>query len=211
MPTVPKLLLPMTLFSMATTSAFAQYTQPYPDDGVKIGKLTYTGSEIKPDNQLEKILKEKVFHYSKCGEGIKRTYLYNKIDLNGDGSPELITYVMGDCGGTGGYPLLVLVKKANLYKIVSETTLVRQPIIISNSKTKGWKDLIVSAAGDSAHPDTGSLNHYVALKWNGNRYPSNTNTPSAISLKAKEEINGEVIIAQPAHAPGAVTKAIPLE
>jgi hypothetical protein len=118
---------------------------------------------------------------------------------------------MGDCGGTGGYPLLVLSKKGNSYKVISETITGRQPIIVSSTKTKGWRNIIVSAAGNSEHPYTESVCHYVALKWNGTRYPSGIDVLPATNLRSGEVINGDVIVAQPAHAPGAVLPAISLE
>lgn len=154
------------LLSRTVFPAFSQDFKPlYADDGVKFGKVTYIRSEQKPDAQLAKVLKEKVFHSRACPPGVKRSYLYNKIELNSDGKPEVMAYVTGDCGGTGGCPLIVLSKRGNRYTVVSETTLVRQPIIVSNTKTKRWRDLIVSASGNSAHPDTGAYNHFVALKW----------------------------------------------
>jgi hypothetical protein len=116
-------------------------------------------------------------------------YYYNRVDLNGDSRPETITYLVGPrvCG-TGGCLLLVFTKANGKYKLVSEIVLVRPPIIVSEDKTNGWKDLYGFVAGG------GIIKGYFSpLKFDGKSYPESPFDRS--STKPKQPSNGVAYIA----------------
>jgi|LakMenEpi03Aug12_release.lakeMendotaPanAssembly.Ray.scaffolds.fasta_scaffold228333_4 hypothetical protein len=67
--------------------------------------------EPQPNRALEAALREALFPVSiDAGEGYGREsrYTWNRVDLNGDGRPEMVAQVLGPtvCG-TGGCPLLI--------------------------------------------------------------------------------------------------------
>ncbi|WP_297598952.1 hypothetical protein [uncultured Cetobacterium sp.] len=100
-------------------------------------------------------------------------YYYTKVDLNGDNIPEYFIYAYGpELSGSGGGSALIL---SNNFKEISRFTLVRTPITISRNKTRGWKDIIMQVSGGGANPST------VAMKFNGESYPSNPSTQPALS------------------------------
>ena len=72
------------------------------------------------------------------------TTRYNRVDLNGDGTPEVLLRIdsRATCG-SGGCLLLVLQKTAAGYGEVSRTTLTWAPIVVSEHRTRGWNDLIL--------------------------------------------------------------------
>ena len=121
-------------------------------------------SETQRDREVEETL---IKTYSlKRGEDIVH-YMYNKVDLNGDKKPEVIVYAYGPMlGGSGGDSGLILKEVSEGYQVISELSLVRTPIIISDNKTKGWNDIIMEVSGGGATPGQ------AVLKFNGKKYPS---------------------------------------
>src|SRR5436190_6849072 len=90
-------------------------------------------------------------------------YYYNKVDLNGDGKPEVLVYVFGkDMCGTGGCDALIFQLVSDKYKMVSDISLVWNPIIVSQHKTHGWNDLIAFVSGGGIIPG-----YYTVLQFNG--------------------------------------------
>jgi hypothetical protein len=96
-------------------------------------------------------------------------YYYNRVDINGDGKPEVLVYVFGQsvCG-TGGCSAFVFQPKNNGYQLISAISLARNPIIVSEHQTQGWKDLIMFVSGGGIQPG-----YYVVLQFNGQQYPEN--------------------------------------
>lgn len=157
--------------------------------GDEIGRVGFIFPERKRDPALEKVLRAAEL-CSGEGQYNDAYYLYNYVDLNGDGKPERVVFMSGDAvGGTGGSPLLVVQNIGKRLKIVSKSILIHKPIIVSDRSTMGWKDLVVYSCGGGAIP------RYVTLKWNGHQYSDNTNTPPASPLKRRDKINGTEIVA----------------
>ncbi|MBC2854961.1 hypothetical protein H3N56_00380 [Cetobacterium sp. 2A] len=117
----------------------------------------------------------------------KISYLYNKIDLDGDKKPEIIVYAYGPMvGGTGGDSGLILKERSEGYDTISKFTNLRVPIIISDKTTHGWKDIILEVYGGGGPSGT------VVMKFDGKKYPSN---PSVQALLPKNtKVNGVKIL-----------------
>lgn len=139
------------------------------------------------DEKLEESIHKTMPEYDKETYGEVR-YYYNKVDVNGDGKEEIFTvlygsYVAGSGGGTG---LLF----DNEYKLVSQFSLVRTPIIISDNKTNGWNDILMYVSGGGAE------SFYAQMKFDGKTYPSNPSVQSEV--KPGTKIEGKAIIANEA-------------
>lgn len=108
-------------------------------------------------------------------------------DLNGDGRPEAIVYLMGDgwCG-SGGCHLLVLEQSGSGFTVRGKMTITREPIAVLPSTNHGWRDLVVQVAGG------GIESGRVVLPFQGDRYASNPTVPPARGLGRQEA--AEVLI-----------------
>jgi putative lipoprotein len=95
-----------------------------------------------------------------------------QIDLNGDGHPDALVLLenpMHWCG-TGGCTLLVFKGTVSGFKFVSRSSLIRGPVLVSETRTHGWRNLIVEVSGGGIAPKQ------VALKYTGSKYPPNPST-----------------------------------
>jgi hypothetical protein len=83
--------------------------------------------------------------------GMEARYAYGRVDLNGDGTEEVLAILMGSvfCG-TGGCNLLLLKKEEDEYTVVNTFPISRLPIIVSDHKTAGWADLLRPEHGGGA-------------------------------------------------------------
>ncbi|WP_316834759.1 hypothetical protein [Pedobacter nutrimenti] len=96
-----------------------------------------------------------------------------EYDLNNDGKNEVFVGLTGSyfCG-SGGCTWLLL---DDHEKLLTRFTVSKYPVIISQTATNGWKDLIIYSNGK---------NHLV--KFNGKKYPSNPSIESAIDSLPKD-------------------------
>jgi hypothetical protein len=72
------------------------------------------------------------------------------IDLNGDGTPEVVAQGMGvlSCGATGNCPFWVLRKSKAGYQVILEGG--AQTFTIQRSSTNGFRDIVLSTHGSSS-------------------------------------------------------------
>ncbi|MBW4444470.1 MAG: hypothetical protein KME10_25270 [Plectolyngbya sp. WJT66-NPBG17] len=137
-----------------------QSIQTLPDvEGIRFRAVTYQRSETQSGSGLDAAIRREF------PTGTVR-FLYNPIDLNGDGRSEFVVYITSDCG-SGGCPMLVLQPTGSGFKTVSRHTIVNNPVVISNTKTNAWRDIVLYVAGGGAKPS------YHILKFDGSTYPSN--------------------------------------
>lgn len=109
-------------------------------------------------------------------------------DLNGDGTPEALVYLIGgEVCGSGGCNLLVLEKSGDSWKIVTRTTVTQLPIRVLSVTSHGWHNITVWVQGGGIQPG-----YEAELRFNGKTYPSNPSVPPAQRLKRKAA--GEVAI-----------------
>lgn len=128
-------------------------------------------SESKPDRRLEKILRSE---YVEPGDNADIRYYYNQVDLDGDNRKELIVFVFGEhqCG-TSGCRALIYRKRGRSYKLLTEFGPARNPIIVSTTRTNGWRDLLFWNSGGGVLPA-----YYSISRFNGKSYPDNPTVPS---------------------------------
>ena len=138
------------------------------------------------------VLKETVKTYvEKQGFNLEQTkYRAVEIDLNGDNKKDALVFLVGSywCG-TGGCNMVIFEGVEEGFRLVSEIPLVREPVIVSETSTKGWRDIIVHSSGG------GMKAKNVVLKFNGSSYPDNPSMEEAIPLGQK--IEGIEVFSEP--------------
>jgi hypothetical protein len=109
-------------------------------------------------------------------------------DLNGDGTPEALAYLVGNewCG-SGGCNLFILRKQADSWRVVTSVTITHPPVRVLNQTANGWHTLSVWVAGGGIREP-----YEAELRFNGKKYPGNPSVPPARRASKGEE--GEEII-----------------
>jgi heat shock protein HslJ len=150
--------------------------------------------ETTPDRELESAILKAMPYYTRAtiddsGIGQGR-YVYTKVDLNGDGRPEVMAYLLGStfCG-TGGCNLLLFTATPRGYKLVNNFPISRLPVIVSPKRTKGWPDLFRLESGGGARPS------YVRHAFNGKRYLVKGRMKADKPPVGKSYLGGEVTFA----------------
>lgn len=111
------------------------------------------------------------------------TYAQAAVDLNGDGSDEVLAYVMGPmvCG-SGGCNLYVLAQEGEGWRVVTRTSVTQTPVGVLTTSTNGWRDLAVSIGGGGAEAG------WVRLTYDGLTYPTNPTAPPATPLEGQPDV-----------------------
>ena len=107
-------------------------------------------------------------------EGMETRYLDGAVDLDGDGTNEVVVHVVGGGAcGTGGCPTLVYRKEGEGYRRVSTISVSRPPIRVAGERSNGWRNLVVHIGGG------GGATGDVEMLFDGTRYPGNPTAGSA--------------------------------
>jgi hypothetical protein len=108
-------------------------------------------------------------------------YYHNRVDLNGDGRPEVLVYLFGPymCGSGGCNTLVFRQTEAGGYQLVADISLTNNPVVVGERRTNGWNDLIFFVAGGGVRA------HYAVLRFDGKGYPNNPTSPPAAPLKSR--------------------------
>lgn len=131
-------------------------------DYLDFSKVEFIESEVSKDESIERII-EKEFSLNPKED--KVNYLYNKVRLRDDNSYQIVVYLEGPRFCTEkGATLVVLEESNNDYRVISKIRHVINPIIITENKTNGYKDLVVKVLNNGK-------GDYRLLKFNGNAYP----------------------------------------
>ncbi len=96
---------------------------------------------------------------------------YARIDLNNDGRRDaIVMFKSPNNFWCHEYGCRVVIFKAHNenFGLLSEMSLVRGPLLISESTTNGWRDIIIREDG------RGAKARYVAMRFNGISYPPNS-------------------------------------
>ena len=115
-------------------------------------------------------------------------YIAGFGDLDGDGKPEALVYVIsqGLCG-SGGCNTLVLSQVGATWKMIAEISITRLPIRLLKTTSSGWRDLGVWVQGGGIQPG-----YEAQLRFDGGTYPRNPSVPPAVPLA--NSVQGEVIV-----------------
>jgi hypothetical protein len=126
------------------------------------------------------------------GESREMRYIAAFRDLNGDGMPEAIVYVKGnDWCGSGGCTTLILTQDGDSWRIISQITLTRPPIIVLGSTSHGWSDIGMRVQGGGIR-----RGYEAELRFNGKTYPSNPSVFPARPLKRQPKSRDVVIASE---------------
>ena len=156
-----------------------------------LGFIGFSGSSQAEPVTNPVLIKALETYIAKQGANPKETqYRIAEIDLNGDKKKDALVLLQDSywCG-TGGCSMLVFTNKNNDFKLVSSISLVRDPVIVSETKTKNWRDIIVHVSGG------GGESKNVALKFNGSSYPTNPSMIKPLATNAK--IQGTKVFSDP--------------
>jgi hypothetical protein len=109
-------------------------------------------------------------------------YIWSRVDLNGDGRSELLAQVLGPmfCG-TGGCPLLIFREPSpGMLQLVTQMSLFKDPLIVTERRYNGWKNLITRVRLDAGN------SYYAELPYDGRTYPTNPSVAPAMPLRRPE-------------------------
>lgn len=120
------------------------------------------------------------------GAGGLARYIYNIVDLNGDGNQEALVYLLGSifCG-SGGCNLYLFSQEKQGYTLVNTFPISRLPVIVSPQKTNGWHNLIRPEYGGGAPPS------YVVHVFDGKHYVERQRLPGSIAPEGKRYLADE--------------------
>jgi heat shock protein HslJ len=162
--------------------------------------LTDGHFEATPDPEIEAALLRAAPDYRReivdigAATGPAR-YVYAPVDLNDDGRDEVLVYLLGSffCG-TGGCNLMVLQPDADGYELVSELSISRTPIVVSASRSAGWRDLWQLQSGGGAPPSY--VRHYFDGEHyvEGERVPGNETPPGDAHLTGELSYDNGVVL-----------------
>ena len=156
-----------------------------------LGLISFSGATQAQTSTNPVLIKALETYIEKEGANPKETkYQIAEIDLNGDKKKDALVLLQDSywCG-TGGCSMLVFTNKNNNFKLISAISLVREPVIISETKTKNWRDIIVHVSGG------GGESKNVALKFNGSTYLTNPSLLKPLATNAK--IQGTTVFSDP--------------
>lgn len=138
-----------------------------------VSTLQTNAENIKPNMVLEKAIVSSV---KVTSNGNRYMAFYE--DINGGTNGEVLVYLWGpDFSSIGGDTLLVFNENNGEYSFISKTTTVNTPIIISNSKTNGFNDIIVYVTGGGI-----KNGFHTVLKNQDGRYPLNPSVQPKVEV-----------------------------
>ena len=135
---------------------------------VQSGPTPTVTSTVSSEKARDVALEKAVARLLRLEKEDRNYYRYNRVDLDGDGVPEILVQVQGPfvCGTGGGCPLVVFKKKGDGYDSVAQIGLAWLPLVVSDHRTRGWNDLILwQRSYGNAQPS-----HYEVLVFDGRSY-----------------------------------------
>jgi hypothetical protein len=107
--------------------------------GIDVSQVKIVKHISTRDRSLENHINPKQYSVS---ENSFFTYSYNKVDLDGDGKPEILLRVTSSLCGSGGCQISILKFDGRKYITIDESLSFGRYIITSH-RTNGFKDIIV--------------------------------------------------------------------
>lgn len=103
------------------------------------------------------------------GAPLSSGFDFKRVDLNDDNLRDALVMMERPYGywcGLNGCTMLVMKAGSNSFSIVSSAQPVRAPVYVSDTKTQGWRDIIVHVSGRNEPRKD------VALQFDGQKYPA---------------------------------------
>jgi putative lipoprotein len=105
-------------------------------------------------------------------------YVAGWADLNGDGRPEALVYMMsGNYCGSGGCALYIYTPEQGSFYQHASMSVTNLPVRALNTRTQGWRDLSVAVAGGGTRARTVLVPHGRIT------YADNPTVPPARTLR----------------------------
>jgi hypothetical protein len=115
-------------------------------------------------------------------------YVAAFVHLRDDNSQQVIVYLIGRVWcGTGGCTALILVPKDSSYTVLTEMSVVQQPIRVLETRSNGWYDLGVWVEGGGVRPG-----YEAKMSFDGKSYQDNPTVRPAQRLTTK--VKGKVVV-----------------
>lgn len=156
---------------------------------------TFAGGGVAAAQSNESPLAASLKKYLQTLDDDKKTrYIAAFEDLDGDGTPEAVVYMVGgEWCGSGGCDTMILQQQGGTWKTVTDISITQPPIRVLRSSSRGWRDLAVSVGGGGI-----PVGYEAELRFDGKSYPDNPTTPPARRLKGKAP--GKTVILSLDHA-----------
>jgi hypothetical protein len=103
-------------------------------------------------------------------------YRSTLVDLNNDATLDAIVLIadQGHCG-SGGCSMAIFEGTGTNFKLVSSSTITREPVFVLSSTRFGWRSLAVKSSGG------GESTRQVLMEFDGARYPQNPSLQATVS------------------------------
>ena len=141
-----------------------------PEQSAYDGKLTPMPSE--PQDPEDHVLDAAIKEYLAATKGPLFTrYDFTRVDLDNDGRREGLVMMKGPHNywcDANGCSLVVFKAADDYFTVASEIFPVRGPLYVGETKSEGWRDLIIRVSGQSY-----AKAKNVALQYDGRQYPRN--------------------------------------
>lgn len=145
--------------------------------------------EIVRDVKLETAIIKTLYEGDRNAAARDRVrYLYNSVDLNGDGRPETLVYLSATAWcGSAGCAACVFQTIGGRYELVTRVSGVELPIIVSRKSTNDWNELIAYVRWGEVDGRT-LRDYYAVLRYDGRTYPDQF--PGSSPLGAGDRVTG---------------------
>jgi hypothetical protein len=110
--------------------------------GIDVSKVRIVKNAMSRDPSIEQYIRQEHEHANAINSGMSASYSYNKVDLDGDGKPEVLLRVSSSSCGTGGCPIEILKFNGNRYSVI-DSFLSFGNFIFTSNKTNGFKDMVL--------------------------------------------------------------------
>ncbi|MEB3324569.1 MAG: hypothetical protein VKM17_04460 [Cyanobacteriota bacterium] len=123
-----------------------------------------------PDPALEQVLRSHLFPPGSNPETCRQLggwrYVYNRVDLNGDRTPEtLVALLSGQGCGKAGCPVLLFQNFGSSLSLLQRIQGFHTTLVVGEGRTQGWHDLIFPPRRVAEPEPAKRLSH------DGGRYP----------------------------------------
>lgn len=145
--------------------------------------------EIIRDVKLEAAIIKALYEGDHAAAARDRVrYLYNRVDLNGDGRPETLVYLSATAWcGSAGCAACVFQTVGGRYELVTYISGVELPVIVSQKRTNGWNELIGYVRWGEVEGRT-RRDYYGVLRYDRRTYPDQV--PGSPPLGAGDQVTG---------------------